>query len=114
MNRLAIAVPFAIVAVLAAGCSSRGGEKPATVTVTPIEQPYRPGTGVVQAVTPAPGPIAAAPQTSARSAAASDSGMQRLRIRMDDGNMVYVDTPSKDFAPGQRVQLSAANEIRKQ
>jgi hypothetical protein len=114
MNRLAIAVPLAIVAVLAAGCSSRGGEKPATVTVTPIEQPYRPGTGVVQAVTPAPGPIVAAPQTSARSAAASDSGMQRLRIRMDDGNMVYVDTPSKDFAPGQRVQLSAANEIRKQ
>ena len=59
MNRLAIAVPLALVAVLAAGCSSRGGEKPATVSVTPIEQPYRPGTGVVQAVTPAPGPIAA-------------------------------------------------------
>jgi hypothetical protein len=33
---------------------------------------------------------------------------------MDDGNMVYVDTPSKDFAPGQRVQLSAANQIQKQ
>jgi hypothetical protein len=114
MNRLAIAVPLAIVAVVAAGCSSRGGENPATVTVTPIEQPYRPGTGVVQAVTPAPGAIAAGPQTSARSAAASDSGMQRLRIRMDDGNMVYVDTPSKDFAPGQRVQLSAANQIQKQ
>jgi hypothetical protein len=114
MNRLAIAVPLAIVAALAAGCSSRGGEKPATVTVTPIEQPYRPGTGVVQGVTPAPGPITAGPQASARSAATSDSGMQRLRIRMDDGNMVYVDTPSKDFAPGQRVQLSAANEIRKQ
>jgi hypothetical protein len=114
MNRLAIAVPLAIVAVFAAGCSSRGGEKPATVAVAPIEQPYRPGAGVVQAVTPAPGVIAAGPQTSARSASASDSGMQRLRIRMDDGNMVYVDTPSKDFAPGQRVQLSAANEIRKQ
>lgn len=114
MNRLAIAVPLAIVAVLAAGCSSPGGEKPATVSVTPIEQPYRPGTGVVQAVTPAPGPIIAGPQASTRSAAASDSGMQRLRIRMEDGNMVYVDTPSKDFAPGQRVQLSAANQIQKQ
>jgi hypothetical protein len=113
MNRLAIAVPLAIVAVLAAGCSSPPAQ-PASVSVTPIEQPYRPGTGVVQAVTPAPGPITAGPQASARSAAASDSGMQRLRIRMDDGNMVYVDTPSKDFAPGQRVQLSAANEIRKQ
>jgi hypothetical protein len=114
MNRLAIAVPLAIVAVFTAGCSSRGGEKPATVSVTPIEQPYRPGAGVVQAVTPAPGPITAGPQSSARSAGPSDSGMQRLRIRMDDGNMVYVDTPSKEFAPGQRVQLSAANEIRKQ
>ena len=114
MNRLAIAAPLAIVALLAAGCSSRGGEKPATVTVTPIEQPYRAGTGVVQAVTPAPGPIAAGPQTSARNAAASDSGMQRLRIRMDDGSMVYVDTPGRDFAPGQRVQLSAANQIQKQ
>ena len=113
MNRLAIAAPLAVLALLAAGCSTRP-EKPATVTITPIEQPFRAGTGVVQAVNPAPGPIAAGPQTSARSAAASDSGMQRLRIRMDDGSTQWVDTPSAGFAPGQRVQLSSANEIRKQ
>ena len=115
MNRLAIAVPLAIVAVLAAGCSSRGGEKPATVSVTPIEQPYRAGTGVVQAVTPAPRVVAAGPGTSARSpAATAEAGLQRLRIRMDDGRMLYVDTPSREFAVGTRVLLSDANEIRRQ
>jgi hypothetical protein len=40
--------------------------------------------------------------------------MQRLRIRMDDGRMMYVDTPSRDFQPGTRVQLSDASEIRRQ
>jgi len=35
-------------------------------------------------------------------------------IRMDDGRMMYVDTPSGDFQPGTRVQLSDANESRKQ
>ena len=115
MNRLAVAASLSILAAFFAGCTSRGPEKPATASVTPVEQPYRAGTGVVQAVTPAPGPIASGGQTSAKSpAAASDSGLQRLRIRMDDGSMVYVDTPGKNFAPGQRVQLSNANEIRRQ
>ena len=114
MNARAVAASLTILAALVAGCSSRPAEKPATASVTPVEQPFRAGTGVVQAVTPAPGPIAAGPQTSARSAAASDSGMRRLRIRMDDGSTVFVDTPGKDFAAGQRVQLSSANEIRKQ
>jgi len=40
--------------------------------------------------------------------------LQRLRIRMDDGRMLYVDTSSRDFAPGTRVLLSDANEIRRQ
>jgi hypothetical protein len=40
--------------------------------------------------------------------------MQRLRVRMDDGRMMYVDTPSRDFRPGARVLLSDANEIRQQ
>jgi hypothetical protein len=33
---------------------------------------------------------------------------------MDDGRTQYVDTPSRDFAPGTRVLLSDANEIRRQ
>ena len=115
MTRLALAAPIAILAAFVAGCASRGPENTAPVAVTPIEQPYRAGTGVVQAVTPAPGPFAASPNPSARNpAAAAEAGLQRLRIRMDDGRMLYVDTSSRDFAPGTRVLLSDANEIRRQ
>ncbi|HEY1289149.1 MAG TPA: hypothetical protein VGF58_12540 [Burkholderiales bacterium] len=93
------------------------------MAIKPIEQPYRAGTGVVQSVTPAPkamvaGPAAstsAAPATSARSpAVVSEMEMQRLRIRMDDGRTLYVDTPSHEFVAGSRVLLSDANEIRRQ
>jgi hypothetical protein len=116
MTRLSLAAPLAILAVFLAGCASRGPATPAPVAVTPIEQPYRAGTGVVQAVTPAPGPIASAgPNTSARNpAATAEAGMQRLRIRMDDGRMMYVDTSSREFVAGSRVLLSDANEIRQQ
>jgi hypothetical protein len=125
--RLATAASLAILAAFLAGCSTRPATDNRPVAVTPIEQPYRAGTGVVQAVTPAPGPIAAgpqtsaaAPQTSATSAAAasgspataSTSGLQRLRIRMDDGRMMYVDTPSREIAVGQRVLLTDAKEMR--
>jgi len=115
MTRLALAAPIAILAGFVAGCASQGPANPAPVAVTPIEQPYRAGTGVVQAVTPAPGPMAGGPNTSARNpAATAEAGMQRLHIRMDDGRTQYVDTPSRDFAPGTRVLLSDANEIRRQ
>jgi|SRR5262245_37086552 len=126
MNTRVVAASLTILAAFLAGCASKGPEKPtaSTAAVTPLEQPFRAGTGVVQAVTPAPAPIAAgaqtatkipAAQTSTKSPAAkSDSGLQRLRIRMDDGTTTWVDTSSRDFAPGQRVQLSAANEIRRQ
>jgi hypothetical protein len=113
MTRLALAAPIAALTVFFAGCASRAPETPAPVAVTPTVHPYRAGTGVVQAVTPTPGPFAAGPNTSARNPAAT-AEMQRLRIRMDDGSMVYVDTPSRDFAAGTRVQLSEANEIRRQ
>jgi hypothetical protein len=120
MTRLALVAPIAVLTALFAGCASRGPAESAPVAVTPIEQPYRAGTGVVQAVTPAPaavvaGPNVAGPNTSARSpVAVSEAAMQRLRIRMDDGRTLYVDTPSRDFRPGARVLLSDANEIRQQ
>jgi hypothetical protein len=122
MMRLATAASLAILAAFLAACSTNRAPESGPAAVTPSEQPYRAGTGVVQAVTPAPGPLAAGPQTSAPSAApasgsqtaASTSGMQRLRIRMDDGRMLYVDTPSRDIAVGQRVQLTDAKEIRVQ
>ena len=115
MTRLALVAPIAVLAALFAGCASRGPAETAPVAVSPIEQPYRAGTGVVQAVTPAPAPLGAGANTSARNPAATAApGMQRLRVRMDDGRMLYVDTTSHDFAPGARVLLSDANEIRRQ
>ena len=115
MTRLVLVAPIAVLTALFAGCASRGPAETAPVAVTPIEQPYRAGTGVVQAVTPAPGPLAAGPNTSARNPGASaQTGMQRLRVRMDDGRTLYVDTPSREFVAGTRILLSDANEIRRQ
>ena len=126
MTRLAFVAPIAILAAFVAGCASRGPANPAPVSITPIEQPFRAGTGVVQAVTPAPAAIAADPMTPSPGAAATSSttsrnpaataegGLQRLRIRMDDGRTLFVDAPSGEFAPGTRVLLSDAREIRRQ
>lgn len=115
MTRLAYAAPLAVLALLSAGCGTRAPQSTASNELKPVEHPYRAGTGVVQAVTPAPGPIAAGPQSYGRNpnAAPTESGLQRLRIRMDDGRMLWVDTTSRDFQPGQRVQLSEASQIER-
>jgi hypothetical protein len=120
MTRLALAAPIALLAALAAGCSSQPRTQPAA-GIKPVEQPYLAGTGVVQAVKPAPAPLAVAtpapargqPATASTAAPASQSGMQRLSIRMDNGRMMWVDTPSSEFQPGTRVQLTESNEIRR-
>ena len=119
MNRIAFAAPVAILAAVFAGCTSPGPNNPASAStsIPPVAQPvgYWAGTGVVQSVNPAPGPIMAGPNTSSRnpSTPSSESGLYRLGIRMDNGQMMYVDTPSRDFSPGTRVQLSDNNEIRR-
>jgi hypothetical protein len=116
MKRLALAAPVAILAAVFAGCTTPGPDSPASTSMAPVAQPvgYWAGTGVVQSVNPAPGPIVAGPSTSSRNPSTpSESGLYRLGIRMDNGRMMYVDTPSRDFAPGTRVQLSDNNEIRR-
>jgi hypothetical protein len=113
MNRLAIAAPIALVAALLAGCGSPGQKSPASASFTPQQAPYFAGTGVVQGVTPAPAPLKVGAAGATAGATQQPTGMQRLRIRMDDGRMLYVDTPSTEFQPGTRVQLSANNEIRR-
>jgi hypothetical protein len=120
MTKLIVAAPFSILAVaLLAGCFTPGPNNPASAGATsmaPVAQPvpYWSGTGVVQAVNPAPGPMVAGPNASSRNPSASaESGLYRLHIRMDDGRMMYVDTPSRDFSAGTRVQLTDNNEIRR-
>ena len=121
MIRIAFAVPVVAAALLAAGCTSPGPRNPASTSMAPQAQPvaYWAGTGVVQSVTPAPAPLNAtggATTAQSRNPSATTpatSGLHRLRIRMDDGRMMYVDTPSADIAPGTRVQLTENNEIRR-
>jgi hypothetical protein len=110
MTKLALAAPIAVLAAaLAAGCSTPRTAPPTTANLKPVQQPYLAGTGVVQDVKPAPAPLAT-PATGTPPAA---SGMQRLTVRMDNGRMVWVDTPSTEFQRGTRVQLTEANEIRR-
>jgi hypothetical protein len=119
MTKLALAAPLALLAAALVGCGSPPRTAPATATIQPDMMPYAAGTGVVQAVRPAPAPLGAAAGPTApgqrattASAAPSQGDMQRLGIRMDNGRTIWVDTPSREFRPGMRVQLSEANEIR--
>lgn len=93
--------PFALAAVAVLGACSMMSPPPASTAPTIVTNmnPLRPGTGVVQSVTAAPGTTA--------------EPLQRLEIKMADGRMQYVDTPSREIAKGDRVQLSEDNVIRR-
>jgi hypothetical protein len=105
MVRLAVPLSILAAATLSA-CSAppqQGGPAPAPKVVTNVH-PYMAGNGVVQAVMPAPATAAAG---------GTAEGMQRLEIKMDDGRIQYVDTPSREFTKGTRVQLTEDKLIRK-
>jgi outer membrane lipoprotein SlyB len=107
---------------------------PNTTTVRPSLEPsariatqpvaYRPGTGVIQSVTPAPvmgtavaggsavtnRPEAPVGTEANRSAAGQ---MQRLAIKMDaGGDIQYVDTDATQFQRGMRIELTPDHFIR--
>ena len=46
-------------------------------------------------------------------AGSTSEPLQRLEIKMDNGSVQYVDTPSRDFAKGQRVTLTEDKLIRR-
>jgi hypothetical protein len=95
---------FALAAVAALGaCSTTPPQSAAPQIVTNVH-PLHPGTGVIQSVTPAP---------VMAGAGSSAEPMQRLEIKMDNGRMTYVDTPSRELAKGDRIQLSEDRVIRK-
>jgi hypothetical protein len=74
--------------------------------ITGTQFQYRPGTGIVESVSPAPAPF---------SAAAGGSGperLNRLKIRMDDGRIQYIDSDAYP-APGTRVRLTEGRLIEK-
>ena len=80
--------------------------------ITGQQLSYRTGTGVVEAVDPAPRPFMAAAGGSAASSS-SMPPLYRLTIRMDDGRRQYIDTESTEFARGTRVRLTDERLIEK-
>jgi len=123
------ALPLAVVAALGlSACGSSPDRDPAPRAAAPAPAgqpvPYRAGSGVVQAVTPAPRAASAggsAPVKTTRgepvtSAGATTAGQhQRLAIRMDDGRVQYVDMAGPDIPPvGTRVQLTPDHQIIRQ
>lgn len=106
-----IAIPASILAALMLGACA-GMKTPAgpPALSSPTGQqmaPYRAGNGVVQSVTPAP-TLASAGGT------APGGALYRLGIRMENGGMLYVDTPSPDITVGTRVRLTENREIVRQ
>lgn len=131
MRKLALCIPLAAVAVLAAcaapeepravapvassggAVTSAGGvpvvsSAPATRTVVVVPAAVlRPGTGIVDSV-------AAVPHMGAASTGAGAPGTaSRLAIRMGDGTIQYVDYQDRDITVGQRVELTSDGFIRK-
>jgi hypothetical protein len=105
MPRIAASVSILAIAALSACVHEPSRNEPQIVRQ---EIPYQPGTGMVEAVTPAPAPVAAA------GASGSSRPLNRLTIRMDSGAVQYIDTDSSDFGRGNRIELTPDRMIRKQ
>ena len=132
MRKFALPITLAAAAGLAACASpdtrtrSSAASEPPMVASAPKESSidYRPGMGVVQAVSRAPTLSASSGQTAVRSststvgasgAPVTSSGepMNRLAIRMEDGRLQYVDT-DENYSAGDRVELLPDRFIRRQ
>ena len=114
-------LPLSIVGL--ALLSACGGRQPAPVVVVPpapvVTSPpantsaapavvqsvaLRPGMGRIENMGPA---------TTASAGGSTAPAMQRLNIRMDDGTMQVVDTPSSGLSIGDRVELTREGWIRR-
>ena len=106
-----------LVLSLAAALAGCAGNEPSVSSTSGLDKspnivaqqmPYKAGTGVVQTW--------AAPSAATGASGRVDpsgGGVLRLGIRMDDGTMQYVDTDSRDFPVGTRVQLTDDHLIKR-
>jgi hypothetical protein len=69
---------------------------------------YRSGNGVVESVSTAPRPF-----TAAAGGSAPDAPLYRLKVRMDNGQVQYIDTDATQFTRGTRVRLTDERLIEK-
>jgi hypothetical protein len=95
-----------------------------TARIAPQPVAYRPGTGVIENVTPAPvmgNAVAGGSAVTNRPEApvgtegnrVNSGQMQRLAIRMDNDRAIqYVDTDATQFQRGMRVELTPDHYIR--
>jgi len=105
------ALTLSIAAAALAGCANdmtsySGLDKRTDIVAKPM--PYKAGSGIVQSWAAAPSPAAGA---SGR--VDPGAGTLRMAIRMDDGTVQYVDTDSRDFPVGTRVQLTEDHIIKR-
>jgi len=73
---------------------------------------YQAGNGVVESIGRAPAPFTAAAGGSAP-ASPYEPALYRLKIRMDNGRVQYLDTDSTEFTRGTRVRLTDERLIEK-
>ena len=115
-----------LAAALLAACAGNSitPASPPSARIATQEIAYRPGTGVIESVTPAPIMGAAGAGSSAvtnrpqapvgtEGNRAAPGAMQRLAIRMDNDRAIqYVDTDATQFQRGMRVELTPDHYIR--
>lgn len=110
--------PTLVLSLAAAALAGCAGNEPSVISTSGLDKrpnivaqqmPYKAGTGVVQTWAAAPSPAAGA---SGR-VDPSGSGMLRLGIKMDDGTVQYVDTDSRDFTIGTRIELTPDRVIKR-
>jgi len=65
----------------------------------------RPGFGRIESMSPV--------ATAASSGSSAPSAMNRLNVRMEDGNLQLIDTPSAGLQVGDRVELTREGYIRR-
>ena len=109
--------PTLVLSLAAAALAGCAGNEPSVSSTSGLDKrpnivaqqmPYKAGTGVVQTWSAAPSPAAGA------SGRVDPSGrVLRMGIKMDDGTMQYVDTDSRDFPIGTRVELTSDHIIKR-
>ena len=102
---------LAILALGLAACMSQPPRQ-SEPRIATQEMPYRSGQGVVIAATVAPAPVSAAAGGTLAATSAAPAPY-RLAIRMDGGDVQYVDTDNPEITVGSRVELGADHTIRR-
>jgi len=100
-----LAIPLCVAAAAALGaCAHNPDTTFASGRIVPQPVAYYPGSGVVDHVVNSP--------SSAAAGGTSAGHLNRVYVRMDDGRMTFVDTPSNELQRGMRVELLPDRTIR--